>query len=208
MSDRAPLLLLIASSVALLFVGLAQRRAYSYASADPTDAPDWVDTIAATLAAARDVVLPSPVADMAPSQQLLDMLKAGEGLRLARYRLGDGGWTIGYGRYYPDGGTLPPERIDQATADQWFAEDVEARGARWVRTYVAVPLLQQQFDALTSMAYNLSPKSFKTIADQVNAGQDPEDAAMRYTRPGTNLQAGLVARRGRELALYRTGTYA
>jgi lysozyme len=136
------------------------------------------------------------------------MLKRGEALRLTRYRLGDGGWTIGYGRYYPDGGPLPPESISRDTAEAWFADDVEQRGARWVRAYVSVPLLQHQFDALTHIAFNLSPKSFKTIADAVNAGQDPEAAALRFVRAGTNLEAGLRNRRAREIALWRTGIYA
>jgi lysozyme len=136
------------------------------------------------------------------------MLKGSEALRLARYRLGDGGWTIGYGRYFPDGGPLPPERISRDTAEAWFVEDVEARAARWVRAYVRVNLTQQQFDALVHMAYNLSPKSFKQIADAVNRGEDPEAAAMRFIRAGTHLEAGLRNRRRKELALYRSGVYA
>ena len=135
------------------------------------------------------------------------MLKRGESLRLTRYRLGDGGWTIGWGRYYADGDTPPPESIDEETAESWFNEDLEARGAKWVRAYVQTSLLQQQFDALTSMAFNLSPKSFRTIADAVNAGDDPEAASLRYVRAGTGLEDGLRNRRAREITLYRTGVY-
>lgn len=145
--------------------------------------------------------------ELFPSDSLRDMLKKGERLVLTRYRLGDGGWTLGYGRFFRDGGAEPPVSIDESTADRWFNEDVEARGARWVRQYVTVPLLQHEFDALTHMAYNLSPGSFAVIANEVNAGGDPEEASLRYVRAGTNLERGLRIRRGREIALFRNGEY-
>lgn len=126
-----------------------------------------------------------------------------EALRLTRYRLGDGGWTIGWGRFFPDSGPPPPETITREQADAWFAEDIEARAARWVRAYVTAPLTQSQFDALASMAYNLSPRSFRTIAEAVNRGEDPEAYALRFIRAGTNLERGLRNRRAQELSLYR-----
>lgn len=194
-------------AAAVLIVGAAWwwSRRGDY---DPNADADWTDEADAMLNEARNLIMPTPVRDMHPSAELLVMLKRGEALRLKRYRLGDGGWTIGYGRYYPDGGELPPEEITRAQAEAWFAEDVEARGARWVRAYVRVPLLQHQFDALVHMAYNLSPRSFKTIAEAVNAGNDPEAAALQFIRAGTHLEAGLRNRRAKEIALYRGGTYA
>ena len=110
----------------------------------------------------------------------------------------------------PDNGVeMPP--LEVITADQAeaiFADDVERRGAHWVRSYVTVPLEQYQFDALTHMSFNLKPSSFKTVADAVNAGDDPEAAALNYIRAGTNLEQGLRNRRAREVALFRTGIYA
>lgn len=203
--------LFLAAGAALLLVGgvivIQRRESFSYATQDADNAPAWSDQLTAALSAARDVVMPSPVADMAPSDRLRDMLKTGERLALQRYRLGDGGWTIGYGRFYRDPAE-PPESITREQAEAWFAEDVEARAARWVRAFVSVPLLQHQFDSLCHMAYNLSPKAFKTIAEAVNAGQDPEAAALQFVRAGSNLEKGLRNRRGREIALYRSGTYS
>lgn len=200
-------------AAAALVIGAAlyaTRRQLEPAAAalDPDTQPDWIDEAEALVYEARNALLPSPVATMQPSQDLLAMLREGEALRLQRYRLGDGGWTIGYGRYYPDSGAPPPERITLATAEAWFAVDVEQRGARWVRAYVRAPLLQHQFDALVHMAFNLKPSSFKTIADAVNDGNDPEAAALVFIRPGSNLEHGLRNRRAREVALYRQGTYA
>ena len=209
MGDEARVLLLTAGAALLMVGGVMvwRQRQPTYASQAPEDAPEWSDLLTYAASAARDAVMPSPVADMAPSDRLRDMLKAGERLALQRYRLGDGGWTIGFGRFYRDPAE-PPESITREQAESWFAEDVEARAARWVRAFVSVPLLQHQFDALCHMAYNLSPKAFKTIAEAVNAGQDPEAAALQFVRAGSNLEKGLRNRRGREIALYRAGTYS
>lgn len=172
--------------------------------------PTWLDEVDATFSSVKNIILPTPAAGMTTSSTGLAHLQEFEALRLTPYRLGDGGSTIGWGRFYPDSGPPPPASIDRATADAWFAEDVRERGERWVKAYVNVPLTQPQFDALVSMAYNLSPKSFRTIAEAVNAGNDPEAAAMRFVRAGTNLERGLRRRRESELALFRSdaSTYA
>lgn len=201
-------LLLVATAAALLLVsGYGVQRLATEGAEAPEDA-DWTDYFDLAMFSVREAALQPPAAQLAPSPMLLAMLQEGEGLRLTRYRLGDGGWTIGYGRYFPDGGPEPPATISRETAEAWFAEDVEAKAARWVRAYVTAPLRQHEFDALTHMAYNLKPSSFKTIADAVNGGVDPEAAAMRYVRAGTGLEEGLRRRRRRELALFRQGIYA
>ena len=58
------------------------------------------------------------------------------------------------------------------------------------------------------IAFNLKPSSFKTVADAVNRGEDPEAAALQFIRAGSNLERGLRNRRAREIALYRQGVYA
>lgn len=197
-------------AAAVLIVGAAwwvyRKQTEGYEAEHPQ--ADWTDEVDAMLNEAQNLLIPTPAAGMRPSAALLAMLRKGEALRLTRYRLGDGGWTIGYGRFYPDGLPPPPETITREQAEAWFADDVESRGARWVRAYVRVNLTQTQFDALVHMAYNLSPRSFKNIADAVNRGEDPEAQAMRYIREGTNLEQGLRNRRAKELALYRSGVYA
>ena len=196
---------LIPTAVILAAVLLSRRA--SAAESDPTYVDDsaGVDLLseAQTVAAEiNQVVQGSPAEFFSTSAGMRERLKAREGCRLQRYRLGDGGWTIGYGRYYPDGGDVPPEAIDQDTADRWFLDDLSQRGEKWVKLYISVPISQNQFDALVSMAYNLRPSSFKRIADAVNAGADPAPIALQYTRPGTNLERGLIARREEELNIY------
>lgn len=206
--NPAQLLTITAAGAMLLASSYIVQREIDASSDEPPQDPDWTDMIDETLATARNLVMPTPAADMQPSAELVDMLKRGEALRLVRYRLGDGGWTIGYGRYFPDNGSPPPAEISADQAEAWFAEDIEARAARWVRAYVTVPLLQYEFDALVHMAFNLKPSSFKNIANAVNDGESPEAAGLRYIRAGTNLERGLRIRRAREVALYHYGIYA
>ncbi|TXC66021.1 lysozyme [Piscinibacter aquaticus] len=170
--------------------------------------PDWTDNAMAIGNATINQLLGTPASDMQTSAAGPAHLKQRESLSLTRYRLGDGGWTIGYGRYYRDGGEVPPERIDWPPRKRGSRRTWPRGGERWVKAYVTVPLTQNQFDALVSMAYNLSPKSFRNIADAVNRGEDPEAQAMRYIRAGTNLERGLRNRRASELAMYREGVYA
>jgi len=206
-------LLIVAASAVLIVVARQRMQpepagGAAYEDGDASPGPmDWLDAIVLSAAASLGG---SAASGMSPSWRLLQHLKASEALRLTRYRLGDGGWTIGYGRYYPDGGQVPPERITAEQAEAWFLEDVEARGARWVRAYVTADLTQPQFDALVSMAYNLSPRAFRTIAQAVNAGESPEAQALRYVRAGTNLERGLRNRRAAEMAMWHANpdTYA
>lgn len=184
---------------------LLARKASAAQAPDPTYADETANLLDEASAMAADwtsVLSSSPAEYFSTSDAMRARLQVREGLRLQRYRLGDGGWTIGYGRFYPDGGEVPPEQIDSATAEQWFQIDLAERGERWVKTYISIPISQRQFDALVSMAYNLRPSSFKRIADAVNAGEDPAPIAMQYTRPGTNLERGLIARRQEELGIF------
>ncbi len=178
------------------------------AQSDDDTEPTFTDDLEAMALTTLNSARGTAAAGMQTSQAGLSHLAQYEGLSLTRYRLGDGGWTLGRGRYFPDGGELPPERIDLATADAWFAEDVRDKGERWVKAYVTVPLTQAQFDALVSMAFNLKPSSFKRIADAVNAGEDPAPIALQYVRAGTDLERGLRRRRAAELAMFNTGAYA
>jgi len=136
------------------------------------------------------------------------MLKGREVLRLERYNLGDGGWTIGYGHFEKDISKIPA-RITRDDAEAMFDRDLFERAVKWVRLYVSVPVTQYQFDALTHIAYNLSPKGFKRFADAVNAGEGIDaiaDASVYW--PAPQFQNGIRARRATEVALFNEGVYA
>jgi len=146
---------------------------------------------------------------MMPSEALKDWLREKEDFRGDKYKLGDGGVTIGFGWYEPySRAHLMPDRISLADALAKFEEHVESRGAAWVRQYVTVPMTQNEFDAFTSLAYNLSPRSFRRIANALNAGEDWRAVALQFVRPGSRLERGLRNRRASEIAMFDQGVYA
>ena len=82
-------------------------------------------------------------------------------------------------------------------------------GEKWVKLYVTVPVSQEQFDALVSIAFNMSPRSFKKFADQVNAGNGIDAIAdQSVTWVPANLQNGIRNRRYDEKRLFNEGIYA
>ncbi|SKC92265.1 lysozyme [Paraburkholderia hospita] len=165
------------------------------------------DAVSELTAQFENMVAPGSAAVMDISPQGEAWLKQRESLRLTKYVLGDGGETIGYGHWGPFG-TLP-DSITQAQADALFDSDVQQRAAKWVRLYVTAPVTQQQFDALCSIAYNMSPKSFRHFADAVNAGQGIDGVAQASVSwVATNLQNGISNRRATEMALFDSGVYA
>jgi GH24 family phage-related lysozyme (muramidase) len=145
--------------------------------------------------------------NMKPSQQLIDSLKKTEGLSLKKYRDTSKGWSIGYGRFFP-GGVGIPDSINRETAEQWLAEDLEERAAKYVRLYITRALTQPQFDGFTHMFYNISPPSMRNIAKAFNSYGDWQSVALRYTLPGQKEEPMLIKRRQSEIAMIERGIYA
>jgi lysozyme len=199
MTSRAAVILIAAAAAAVLLL-----RKQQAASEDET----VLDTIGQTMDQALGMLAPGPAADMYPSEELRDMLKRREQLRLERYNLGDGGWTIGYGHWDSNINNVPA-RITLDDAEALFDRDLYDRGYKWVRLYVSVPVTQNQFDALTHIAYNMSPKGFKRFADAVNAGEGIDQIADDSVFwVAANFQNGIRARRAQEVALFNDGVYA
>lgn len=166
------------------------------------------DTIGQTMDQAIGSIAPGPAAGMRASEELRDMLKGRERLRLERYNLGDGGWTIGYG-HWESRIELVPARITRDDAEAMFDRDLEARAEKWVRLYVQVPVTQYEYDALVHIAFNLSPKGFKKFADAVNRGEGIAGiASASVSWVAANLRNGISNRRNEEVALFNSGRYA
>lgn len=165
------------------------------------------DTVNEVTNTITNAIAPTPASTMDISDAGKAFIKAREGLRLTKYTLGDGGETIGYG-HYGAYGTLP-DSITRAQADAYFDSDVETRAVKWVQLYVSVPLTQNQFDALCSIAYNMSPKGFRQFASAVNAGQGIDGIAQASVSwVSANLQNGIQNRRDAEMAMFDSGVYA
>lgn len=144
---------------------------------------------------------------MQPSENLFNMVKEFEGFRANAYPdPGTGGepWTIGYGH---TGGVRRGDVCDEAQADYWLRQDVKTAVSA-VQDYVAVPVNQNQFDALVDFVYNVGSGNFakSTLLKKLNAG-DYEGAANefpRWNKAGGKVMAGLTRRREAEKALFLT----
>lgn len=149
-------------------------------------------------------------ADMDISPAGLTMIRNEEGLRLNPYKDSAQNWTIGYGHkivpgdpYYPQG---PLKAISEQQANTQFDQDVQALGANIVRQYVSVPLTQAQFDALTSLVYNIGAGNFatSTLLQKLQL-QDYNGAAGQFGRwiySGGKKDPVLIARRNREMQVF------
>lgn len=98
----------------------------------------------------------------------LELIKTFEGLRETAVRLPDGRWTIGYGHVRTAREGLS---ITAADAETLLIQDLRPIEAA-ISTMVFAPLMQNQFDALVSLAYNISLGQFREseIVSHLNAG--------------------------------------
>lgn len=136
------------------------------------------------------------------SQEGIDLIKKFEGCKLHAYQDSVGVWTIGVGH------TATAKRgmvITQGTADDLLRQDLEeAEDA--VRELVHVPLLQCEFDALVSFAFNLGSGNLatSTLRSKLN-GHDRTGAAdefPRWVHAGGKKLKGLIRRRNAERAMF------
>ena len=151
---------------------------------------------------------PGPVSELYTSGAMLAMLRDRERLVMTPYNLGDGGWTVGYGHFERNRESLPVLN-SRADAEALFAQDVQERGEKWVKLYVKVPVTQNQFDALVSIAFNMSPQSFKKFADAVNNGEGIDAIADRSVSwVADKFKNGIANRRYAEKQVFNSGVYA
>jgi lysozyme len=86
------------------------------------------------------------------NQKGLDLIKQFEGLRLHAYQDIVGIWTIGYGSTNPK--VSPNDFITEEQANTRLENDIKAT-EDGVTSMVKVPLTENQFSALVSLAYNI-----------------------------------------------------
>jgi GH24 family phage-related lysozyme (muramidase) len=135
----------------------------------------------------------------------LELIKAFESCRLKAYMpTPDDVPTIGWGHTK---GVQMGDTCTQEEADAWLLEDV-AGFEDAVRSSVRVPITQNQFDALVSLAYNIGAGAFRssTLLRKLNAG-DHEGAARelpRWDKQAGKPLAGLTRRRAAERALFES----
>jgi lysozyme len=160
---------------------------------------------------AIEILRRRPPSELYPSQAAVDLIRHFEGLSLVGYLDPIGIPTIGYGRTGPV--AVVGKRITLSEADALLDEDV-ARHAQIVRDQITVPLTQGEFDALTSLVFNLGyiPKSLKaclnggvTDAGKVMTPGSYGSALLQFPRncrAGGKPLKGLYRRRLAEACLF------
>jgi len=134
----------------------------------------------------------------------LALLKEHEGFRAHVYRDSAGHPTIGYGHKLLPGESFP-NGITQEQALQLLAKDTEI-ARRAIQTNVKVPLTQNQFDALTSLVFNIGTGAFvrSTLLKLLNQGfyQAASEQFLAWKFAGG--VPILLGRRQKEKALFDT----
>ncbi|MBB3979652.1 GH24 family phage-related lysozyme (muramidase) [Rhizobium azooxidifex] len=116
-------------------------------------------------------------------------------------------WTIGVGHTSAAG---PPKvvrgmRITAAQSDEILSRDLKTFEAG-VRSAVKVPLNQNEFDALVSLAFNFGVGAFSksTLVKKLNAGDraGSADQFLVWNRAAGKVMKGLSSRRASERSLF------
>ena len=147
------------------------------------------------------------VDEMSVSNLGVDLICGFEGKRLVAYDDGVGVWTIGFGTtIYPNGIKVKKgDTCTEAQAKEYMAHDLK-KFEQAVNGAVNIPLNQNQFDALVSLAYNIGTGAFNksTLVKKLNAG-DIRGAADQFdvwVNAGGKRMQGLVNRRAKEKEVF------
>jgi lysozyme len=135
----------------------------------------------------------------------LCVIREFEQLRLVAYKpTPDDIWTVGWGHTRT---AKPGMKITPAEADKLLQSDC-FDAERAVDRNILVPLNQNQYDALVSLAFNIGKDAFRksTLARKLNAG-DYVGAAREFPKwkyQNGKMLGGLVRRRKAERELFET----
>lgn len=119
------------------------------------------------------------------------------------------GATIGYGHLIKPNEDFR-NGISESKATELLRADI-AIAERAVRDNITVPLSQNQFDALTSLAYNIGTKNFadSTVVNYINnpnfhssAYPNLESAWKTWNKSGGHIMTGLSNRRNQEWNIF------
>ncbi|TAK81877.1 MAG: lysozyme [Aquabacterium sp.] len=132
------------------------------------------------------------------------LIERNEGCELSAYRDMVGVLTIGFGHTE---GVYDGQTITQAEADEMLTEDLsEKYGLAVNRMCGDAPTTQGQFDAMTSLAYNVGIAGLgnSTVLRRHLAGEYAEaaDAFLMWDKAGGHVVQALLRRRQEERAMY------
>lgn len=131
-----------------------------------------------------------------------EFIASWEGKRLTAYTCSAGVWTIGFGHTV---GVNPGDQCTDEQAMKWLIEDIQ-KHVDQLAHYINVPVSQNEFIALTSLAFNVGvgAVSRSNLLRKLNTG-DSEGAAeefLDFCYAGGKRVDGLYNRRKAEYELF------
>lgn len=144
------------------------------------------------------------------SERGISLIREFEGCELRPYKDQAGLWTIGIGHLIREG--EPRREITESEAIELFKSDVEIfeKGVTDALVKSGMPLTQNQFDACTSLAFNIGLHAFRnsTLLKKIRAGdyRGASDEFLKWnkiTLRGRKVASkGLTRRREAERTLF------
>lgn len=128
----------------------------------------------------------------------LQIIKNFEGCRLTAYLCPAGVWTIGYGHTT---GVKKGQRITQAQADSFLAEDLRKYEQKVNKYYDKYMWRQNEFDALVSFAFNVGSID-RLSANGTRSKKLIGEKILLYNKAGGKELSGLTKRRQAEQRLF------
>lgn len=145
------------------------------------------------------------------SESGIELIKHFEGLRLTAYVCIGGKPTIGYGAtYYQDGSRVNLGDVITLQRANELLLNILSQFERDVSTLLhGIPVNQNQFDALVSLAFNIGLESLaqSTLLNKVKSNHNDTSIAVEFGRwvlASGQIINGLVIRRRKEAELYFT----
>ena len=139
----------------------------------------------------------------------LELIKEFEGFSANAYLCPAKIPTIGYGNTFYANGTKVKlgEQISKTDALELLEKVVNKDFADKIFPAIKVPVAQNQFDAMCSLAYNIGTGSFlkSTLLKKVNAGDfiGASEEFLKWNKSGGKELLGLTRRREREKDLFK-----
>lgn len=139
----------------------------------------------------------------------LELIKGFEGFRPRASRLPDGRWIVGYGHTRT---ARPGLQVTPQDAELVLAHSDLPQIEQLIQDEVLAPLIQNEFDALVSFAWNIGPGAFQSSSVLANLNEGDRLSAasdMWLWRKGrvsgeVKIIDALVRRRAAEISLFLT----
>lgn len=183
----------------------AIRLLYDNLEASLDDNTAWIKAYRTAPAGPKqDVIATNKTGGMVTSSAGIDLIKHFEGCRLEAYWCPAGVLTIGYGHTGSD--VFQGMSISEDQATNLLRVDLN-RFEDAVRRQIKVPLVQCEFDALVSFAYNCGEGALQhsTLRRRLNEGGDKptifREELPKWVNGNNGPLLGLVRRRDAEVKL-------